>query len=73
MLVVFLTIRITLHEILLLLENIMIQKMVFSMSLLVYHFSTKEYFYCDSFGWNKPIDINSYIEEIKLSTTNKYR
>ena len=40
-------------------------------SLLVYHFPTNKCFYCDSLGWNKPIFIKSYIEELILSMTNK--
>ena len=75
MLVVFPKIRITLHEILLLLENIIvIKKKRYSAcyySLLVYHFPTNECFYCESLGWNKPIYIKSYIEELILSMTNE--
>ena len=75
MLVVFPKIRITLHEISLLLENIiMIQKkgyLACHYSILVYHFPTNECFYCDSLGWNKPIYTKSYNEELILSMTNE--
>ena len=40
-------------------------------SLLVYSFINSKYFYCDPFGWIKPIILDSYMQELILLLKNE--